>query len=128
MRRRQWEKAKAEFRTETRLRPGDSEAAWRLGTTLLQTGKVAEARAALKRANQLRPEMPQALYSFGQASLLDGDRLNTEKAWLDVIRTEKENALAAQAYFGLLGIYRAQGNAAKADAEMREFQRLSTTH
>ena len=126
MRRRQWEEAKAEFRTQTRLQPGDSEAAWGLGITLLQTGKGAEERAALKRADQLRPEMPQALYTFGQGFLLDGDRLNAEKFWPDVIRIEKENSLAAQAHFGLLGICRAQGNAAKARAEMREIQRLST--
>lgn len=39
---------------------------------------------------------------------------------------ENESALAAQAHFGLAGLYRKQGKAAEAQREMREFQRLRT--
>jgi hypothetical protein len=42
------------------------------------------------------------------------------------VEIEKESALAAQAHFGLAGLYRKQGKAAEAQHEMREFQRLRT--
>jgi len=41
-----------------------------------------------------------------------------------VIALEKETSLAAQAHFGLANLYRKQGNAAKAQHEMREYQKL----
>ena len=41
---------------------------------------------------------------------------------------EKESALAAQAHFGLAGLYRKQDKAAEAQHEMREFQRLQDRH
>ncbi len=40
----QWPKAEEEFRAEAKLRPGDAEAAYRLGSALLQEGKVRDAR------------------------------------------------------------------------------------
>src|SRR5205085_11832030 len=36
----QWEKAEEEFRTETKLQPGNAEASYRLGAALLQQAKV----------------------------------------------------------------------------------------
>jgi tetratricopeptide (TPR) repeat protein len=123
----QWEKAEAEFRAEAKLQPGDSETAYRLGAALLQEGKVKEARAELDRANGLGPGMPETLYSLGKAASLDGDQSAAEKAWLNVIAIEKESALSAQAHFGLAGLYRKQGNTAKADSEMQEFRKLQRT-
>jgi hypothetical protein len=37
---------------------------------------------------------------------------------------EKDTPLAAQAHFGLSGIYRKQGRPADADREMEEFRKL----
>jgi tetratricopeptide (TPR) repeat protein len=129
----QWPKAEEEFRAENRLRPGNAEASYRLGSALLQQGKWHEARVALERANRLKPDMPETLYSLGKAASLDGDVAAAEKAWLRVIELEKATPLAAQAHFGLAGLYRKQGNAAKSSAEMDAFQKLqkpptSVTH
>jgi Flp pilus assembly protein TadD len=120
----QWDKAEAEFRAETRLQPGDAEAAFRLGDALLQQGKVKEARGALNRANDLAPGKADVLYALGKASSLDRDKAAAEKAWLAVIAIDKDGPLAGQAHFGLAGIYRERGDSAKADVEMKEFQRL----
>jgi tetratricopeptide (TPR) repeat protein len=95
-----------------------------LGSTLLQQGKAHEARLELERANRLKPDMPETLYSLGKAASLDGDAAGAEKAWLHVLEMEKETSLAAQAHFGLAGLYRKQGKATKAAAEMEQFQKL----
>ena len=120
----QWDKAEMEFRAEAKLQPGDAEAAFRLGNALLQQGKVQDARRELERASGLAPGMADVLYALGKAASLDGDTIAAEKAWLAVLDTQKNGALAAQAHFGLAGIYRQQGDSAKAEAEMKEFQRL----
>ena len=120
----QWAEAEAEFRAETRLQPGDAEAAFQLGNTLLQEGRVKDARMELDRANGLTPGMPETLYSLGKAAALDGDKPAAEKAWLGLLAIEKETSLAAQAHFGLAGLYRERGDTAKAASEMQEFRRL----
>lgn len=119
-----WAKAEAEFRAEAKLRPGSAEAAYWLGSALLQQGKAPEAHAELTRADRLRPEMPETLYSLGKAASLDGDAAAAEKAWTSVIAIEKTGSLAAQAHFGLAGLYRKQGKTADATREMQEFQKL----
>jgi tetratricopeptide (TPR) repeat protein len=123
----QWEKAEEAFRTETKLQPGNAEASYRLGAALLQQAKVREARTELERADRLKPGMPETLYSLGKAASLDGDAALAEKAWLHVIEIEKQTSLAAQAHFGLAGLYRKQGKAAKAQSEMEEFRKLQKT-
>jgi tetratricopeptide (TPR) repeat protein len=120
----QWDKAEKEFRAESALQPGDPEAAFRLGNALMQQGKVKEARRELERASALAPGMADVLYALGKAASLDGDQAAAEKSWLGVLAVQTDGPLAGQAHFGLAGIYRARGNSAKADAEMKEFQRL----
>jgi tetratricopeptide (TPR) repeat protein len=120
----QWSKAETEFRSEAKLQPGDAEAAFRLGNSLLQQGKMKEARLELARANELQPGNADTLYALGKAASLSGDKAAAEKAWLDVIGIDNNSTLASQAHFGLASLYRERGDAAKADAEMREFQRL----
>jgi tetratricopeptide (TPR) repeat protein len=122
----QWPKAEAEFRAETKLQPGKAEAAYRLGAALLQEGKASEALPELKRANELKPEMPETLYSLGKAASLAGDNATAEKSWLKVVELEKSTSLAAQAHFGLAGLYRKQGKAEQARREMQEFQKLQS--
>ncbi|HEY2013472.1 MAG TPA: tetratricopeptide repeat protein [Bryobacteraceae bacterium] len=120
----QWDKAEKEFRAEANQQPGDAEATFRLGNALLQQGKVKEARRELARASQLAPGMADVLYALGKAASLDGDKAAAEKSWLAVLDIDKNGPLAGQAHFGLAGIYRASGDSAKADAEMKEYQRL----
>ncbi len=120
----QWAKAEEEFRAEARLRPGNAEAAYRLGVALLQQGKIRDARAELERANRLRPGMPETLYSLGKAALLDGDQVVAERAWRKVIEVAAEGSLTAQAHFQLANLYRKQGDNAKAEREMAEYNKV----
>jgi len=120
----QWDKAEEQFRLETEAQPGSAEAAYRLGEALLQLGKFHEARVALVRSDQLRQDMPETLYQLGKAASLDGDDALAEKSWLHVLKLEKDTALAAQAHFGLAGLYRKQGKSAEASQEMESFRRL----
>jgi tetratricopeptide (TPR) repeat protein len=120
----QWAKAEEEFRAQTKLQPGNAEAAYRLGTALLEQGKTHEARAELLRADKLMPDMPETLYSLGKAASLEGDTAAAEKEWTKLLSIEKESSLAAQAHFGLAGLYRKQGKTEAAQHEMQEFQRL----
>jgi tetratricopeptide (TPR) repeat protein len=123
----QWPKAEEEFRAETKLRPGNAEAAYRLGSAMLQQGKPRDALAELKRSNELKADMPETLYSLGKAASLAGEPATAEKSWLRVIELEKDTALAAQAHFGLAGVYRKQGKSAEAQHEMQQFQKLQST-
>jgi tetratricopeptide (TPR) repeat protein len=120
----QWDKAEQEFRAQTKLQPGNAEAAYRLGSALLQQGKTREALAELQRADHLMPDMPETLYSLGKAASLQGDAKSAESAWLKVIAVEQKSSLAAQAHFALAGLYRKQGKSSDAEREMREFQSL----
>ena len=120
----QWAKAEEEFRAQAKLQPGNAEAVYRLGAALLEQGKVREARAELLRANKLMPDMPETLYSLGKAASLEGDAAAAEKEWTKLLSIEKDSSLAAQAHFGLAGLYRKQGKTAAAQHEMQKFQRL----
>jgi tetratricopeptide (TPR) repeat protein len=122
----QWPQAEAAFRAETLLQPGNPEAAYRLGNALLQQGKVKEARAELIRSDKLLPEMPETLYSLGKAAAMDGDAAAAEKAWKKLLELEKEGPLAAQAHFGLAGLYRKQGKPEQAAHEMEEYNKLQS--
>jgi tetratricopeptide (TPR) repeat protein len=120
----QWAKAEEEFRLQAKLQPGNAEAAYRLGAALLEQGKAKEARTELIRADKLMPEMPETLYSLGKAASMEGDAAAAEKAWTKLLSIEQQSSLAAQAHFGLAGLYRKEGKTAEAQHEMQEFERL----
>lgn len=123
----QWPKAEEQFRIQVNMQPGNAEAAYRLGEALLEQGKAHEARAELLRADRLLPDMPETLYSLGKAASLESDPAAAEKAWTKLLSIEKQSALAAQAHFGLAGIYRKQGKTAEAKREMQEFEKLQNS-
>ncbi len=123
----QWAKAEQEFRAQAKREPGNAEAAYRLGKALLEQGKAHEAREELIRSDRLMPEMPETLYSLGKAASLDGDAAAAEKAWIKLLSIEKQSSLAAQAHFGLAGLYRKQGKMAEAQHEMQEFETLQNS-
>lgn len=120
----QWDKAEEQFRLETENQPGSAEAFYRLGESLLQLGKFHDAREALAHSDQLKVDMPETLYLLGKAALLDGEESLAEKSWVHLLTLEQNTALAAQAHFGLAGIYRKQGKTAEADREMEEYRKL----
>lgn len=123
----QWDKAAEQFQMETETQPGSPEAFYRLGEALVQLGKFHEAREALAHADKLKEDMPETLYTLGKAAAMDGDDGLAQKSWVHLLRLEKDSELAAQAHFGLAGIYRKQGKAAAADREMAEFRRLQSS-
>jgi hypothetical protein len=47
-----------------------------------------------------------------------------QQYWTKLLTIEKESPLAAQAHFGLSGLYRKQGKIDAAKREMQEFQKL----
>jgi hypothetical protein len=57
---------------------------------------------------------------------MDGDATTAQQSWQHLLSLEKDTALAAQAHFGLSGIYRKLGKSADADREMQEFRRLQS--
>jgi tetratricopeptide (TPR) repeat protein len=120
----QWPKAEEEFRMQVKLQPGNAEAAYRLGEALLEQGKAHEARAELSRANRLLPDMPETLYALGKAASVEGDAAAAQNAWTRLLSIEQQSSLAAQAHFGLAGIYRKQGKIAEARQEMQQFESL----
>jgi tetratricopeptide (TPR) repeat protein len=122
----QWPKAEEQFRLQVKLQPGNAEAAYRLGEALLEQGKAHDARPELARADRLMPEMPETLYAMGKAASLDGDPDAAVKAWTKLLSIEKQSSLAAQAHFGLAGVYRKQGKTAEAKTEMQEFEKLQS--
>ncbi|HEY4739279.1 MAG TPA: tetratricopeptide repeat protein [Candidatus Acidoferrales bacterium] len=119
-----WNKAVEQFRLETELQPGSAEAFYRLGESLLQLGKFNDARGALVHSDELKSEMPETLYMLGKAAAATGDNPLAQKSWTHVLKLENDTQLAAQAHFGLAGIYRKQGKTADADREMEQFRKL----
>ena len=122
----QWDKAEEQFRLEAELQPGSAFAAYRLGESLLQLGKFHEARKALAHSNELKPDMPETLYQLGKAESLDNDNAAAQKSWAHLLSLESDTPLAAQAHFGLAGIYRKQGKATEAEHEMEQFRKLQS--
>jgi tetratricopeptide (TPR) repeat protein len=123
----QWDKAAEQFQLETETQPGSPEAFYRLGEALVQLGKFHQAREALAHSDQLKQDMPETLYMLGKAAAMDGDDGLAQQSWVHLLREEKDTDLAAQAHFGLAGIYRKQGKMADADREMGEFRKLQSS-
>jgi tetratricopeptide (TPR) repeat protein len=119
----EWALAEAQFREGTKLQSGNSEAAYRLGDTLLQEGKMKDAAKELHRSNLLRPDMPETLYSLGRATAVSNPD-TAELALSKVIEIEKETPLAGQACLLLAEIHRRQGKAELAMREMAEYRRI----
>jgi tetratricopeptide (TPR) repeat protein len=120
----QWQKAEEEYRAEAILKPGSAEAAYRLGNSLLQNGKVPAAVTELRRADALQPDMPETLFALGKAESLDGKPLDAEKDWKRLLNLEKDTDLAEKTHFALAGLYRKLGKAANAEQEMKAFQQI----
>jgi tetratricopeptide (TPR) repeat protein len=119
----EWERAEELFRAETKLQPGNAEAAYRLGAALLQQGKMKEAVEELRRSDSLRPDMAETLYALGKASAVS-DPPTAEHALIRVTELEKDTPLAAQSYLALAGIHRKLGKTELAAREMQDFRRI----
>ncbi len=116
--------AETEFRAETKLSPGDGEAAWRLGSVLLAEGRTREALAELERSNRIRPQMVETLYDLGKAFALDHQPAAAEKVWLQVIQLNDSSESAASAHLKLSELYRKEGKVEEANRHLERFREL----
>lgn len=120
------ETAVKEFAEEFRLTPGTALAAFRYGKALLTKGASAEGLKVLRRADELRPEMPETLVELGKAEVAVGDPARAEKAWKKVIELEPESSLAETSHFQLAQLYRRLKRTADADRETQKFRELQS--
>ena len=114
--------AETEFRAETKLSPGNAEAAWRLGSVLLREGHAREAVNELERSDQLRPQMVETLYDLGKAYSAEKEPAKAEKAWLEVIALNDSCEQAASSHLRLSELYRKEGKGAEADKQLKRFR------
>lgn len=117
--------AEKEFRAEVQLRPGDAEAAWRLGSILAKSGKSKEALAELQRADRLKPDMLETLMDLGKAYSTEGRVDEAAKTFRRIIAIEDNDELAAAAHLQLSQICRKLGMVAEADQHLRRFRELN---
>src|SRR5205823_42836 len=109
---------------EAQLVPGSAAAAYKLGLVLLNRGRLAEAIAELKRANDLQPGMPETLLELGKAMNASGDPKGATIYLEQALLAEQGTKLAETAHFQLAQAYRKLGREADAESEMKRFQEM----
>ena len=82
-----------------------------------------EAATALRRSDELHPDMPETLLALGKAAAVSNPT-TAEKALDRVSELEKNTPLAAREYFTLASIHRKQGKTELAMRETEQFRRL----
>ena len=117
--------AEKEFRAEQRLRPGDAEAAWRLGSILVKKGQSNPALTELERADRLKPDMIETLMDLGKAYSAEGRVDEAAKSFRRIIAIEDTDELAAAAHLQLSQICRKLGRIAEADQHLKRFRELN---
>jgi Tfp pilus assembly protein PilF len=85
---REWGKAELQLRNATNLAPGDPRGWGRLGWSLWQQDKAAEARTALEKAESLDPEIPELHNNMGLLLWGTGDRTGAEKEFRAALRIQ----------------------------------------
>jgi tetratricopeptide (TPR) repeat protein len=117
--------AEREYRSEVRMRPGNPEAAWRLGSVLLKKGQPKEALAELQRSDQLRPDMLDTLLDLGKAYLMENQIDPAEKAFRRILAIQDAGEVAAAAHLQLSQICHRKGLAEEAEQHLQRFRELS---
>jgi len=117
--------AEREFRAEVRLRPGDAEAAWRLGSVLLKKGQGREALVELQRSDKLKPDMLETLLDLGKAHSTENQLAQAETTYRRIIAIDDKDELAAAAHLQLSQICRKLGRPAEAEQHLQRFRELS---
>jgi len=118
-----WPQAEEQFRAEAKLQPGNAEAAYRSDKPFCSRGSLATHE---KNWNVLTACSPKCRKrSTPWESRCSGRRCSRRrKSMGNLLSIEKEGPLAAQAHFGLAGVYRKQGKTEEAERQIREFQKL----
>ena len=119
------EGAETEFRAEARLRPGNAEAAWRLGSVLLKKGQGKEALAELQQSDKLKPDMLETLLDLGKAYSAENQLAQAENTYRRMIAIDDQDELAAAAHLQLSLICRKLGRAEEAEQHLKRFRELN---
>jgi tetratricopeptide (TPR) repeat protein len=117
--------AEKEYRVEVRLRPGDAEAAWRLGSVLLKNGKGKEALVQLQKSDKLKPDMLETLLDLGAAYLSNDQIAPAERAFSRIVEIDDHDELAAAAHLRLSQICRKLGRPDDAEQHLKRFRELT---
>jgi predicted CXXCH cytochrome family protein len=117
----QWTLAEVKLRRATELAPGDPRAWGRLGWTLWQQDKAAEAKSALEKAISLDTEVPDLHNNLGLILWGVGDRAAAEKEFQAALRIQPG---VSEWRLNLGRALAAQGQIAEARFQMEESLRL----
>jgi tetratricopeptide (TPR) repeat protein len=117
-----WDSARAAFQQELAVDPNDCTAEWKLANAGLEAGDPADAALPLLNAAVERcPDLAQARVDRARALVRMGRQ---SEALPDLLAAQKTNPDEPSIHFLLASVYRSQGNAAGAQAEMETYSRL----
>jgi predicted Zn-dependent protease len=118
----QWEPAEAQFQAELAIAPVDCIARWKLADSLLQAdGSNDEALENLNQSIDHCPKLMQARVDRARALI----KLNRQSEALpDLLLAEKDTPDEPSIHFLLASVYRSQGRAEQAKAELQTYGEL----
>ena len=94
------------------------------GFKALSTGRIEEAGECCQKALKIQPDLPQAHFLVGLVGLEAKDRATAFSAFQSVVKLDKDHAAA---WAQLARMYMSEGQVNKADAALRETQRIRPT-
>jgi tetratricopeptide (TPR) repeat protein len=97
-------------------RPEDAKAYLGLGMAYLNLLRYPDARQALERSLQIKPDLAEAEYQLGLLASQQGDRQEATRHWQKTVDLQSHHA---QALFGLGTIYLESGDLAEAEGAFR---------
>ncbi len=117
-----WDDAEREYKAELANAPGNCEAHWRIGDSILEAnGDPADALAALDEAVKGCPTLAQARVDRARA-LLKLNRAND--ALPELLFAEKQSPNEPSIHFLLASAYKAQGKSADAQQQLKTYAQL----
>ncbi len=117
-----WEDAEREYKAELENAPGNCEARWKIGNSILEAnGNPADALTELDKAVQGCPTLEQARVDRARA-LLKLSRAN--EALPDLLLAEKQSPSEPSIHFLLASVYKAQGKTVDAQQQLNTYAQL----
>lgn len=116
------DRAASELEQELRIDPDSAPALFRLGAIFTDRGELDAALNALRRAETLRPGMPETLFELGRAEALAGSLAEADSRFRRVIEIDEDSELANSARYHRARILQKLGRMAEAREEMKKFR------
>jgi predicted Zn-dependent protease len=117
-----WQSAQTEFKAELAVDPNSCLARWKLANSILEANDSSEeAFSQLNQVIERCPTLMQARVDRARALVRLGKH---EEALPDLLAAKKESPREPTIHFLLAAVYRAQGNSAEAQAEMKTYSEL----